>query len=139
MVLSFGRLGTRHQIQQRNTETSVPFFGETTASSRKQTLSCNVCGENENHCILSCSGFLQKSVPGRWNTAKQCRLCFRCLEVGHCGKFCPRSRQCGINGCQKLHHQLLHKLKTTRPQLNIHVAEKLCMHQRFASRCGTFY
>ena len=103
------------------------FFGETTASCRKQTLSCNVCGENENHCILSCSGFLQKSVPDRWNTAKQCRLCFRCLEVGHCGKFCPRSRQCGINGCQKLHHQLLHKLKTTRPQLNIHVAEKLCM------------
>ena len=28
---------------------------------------------------------------------------------GHLGKLCPKSRQCGQNGCQKLHHRLLHK------------------------------
>ena len=48
-------------------------------------------------------------MPERWNFAKQFRLCYRCLDEGHLGKLCPKSRQCGQNGCQKLHHWLLHK------------------------------
>ena len=35
-------------------------------------------------------------------------LCFHCLAKGHPGKSCPRSRQCGQNGCQESHHRLLH-------------------------------
>ena len=45
----------------------------------------------------------------RWKLAKQFRLCYRCLVEGHLGKLCPKSRQCGQNGCQKLHHRLFHK------------------------------
>ena len=34
---------------------------------------------------------------------------------GHLGKLCPKSRQCGLNGCQKLHHRLLHKTDYLSP------------------------
>ena len=34
---------------------------------------------------------------------------------GHLGKVCPKSRQCGLNGRQKLHHQLLHKTDNLSP------------------------
>ena len=34
---------------------------------------------------------------------------------GHLGKLCPKSRQCGLNGCQKLHHRLLHKTDNLSP------------------------
>ena len=34
---------------------------------------------------------------------------------GHLGKLCPKSRQCGLNGYQKLHHRLLHKTDNLSP------------------------
>ena len=34
---------------------------------------------------------------------------------GHLEKLCPKSRQCGLNGCQKLHHRLLHKTDNLLP------------------------
>ena len=91
-----------------NYDESRTFFGETGAiqSLQKQIL-CRLCGAN--HCIWQCQKYIQKSVPERWNFAKQFRLCYRCLVEGHLGKLCPKSRQCGLNGCQKLHHRLLHK------------------------------
>ena len=54
-------------------------------------------------------------IPERWNFAKQFPLCYRCLVEGHLGHLCPKSRQCGQNGCQKLHHQLLHKTDNLSP------------------------
>ena len=47
--------------------------------------------------------------------AKHNQLCFRCLAQGHQGKACPRSRQCGKDGCTDLHHRLLHFNGSTRP------------------------
>ena len=91
------------------------FFGETNANHNINGCPCKVCGEN--HDIWSCAKFIQQSVPGRWNIAKQCQLCFRCLAEGHHGKSCKQSQHCGINCCQKLHHRMLHKCETTRPQL----------------------
>ena len=92
------------------------FFGDTSASRSVQKLSCKVCGKK--HGVWSCADFIQKSVPDRWNIAKQFQLCFRCLAVGHHGKSCPRSRQCGLNECQQLHHTLLHKSESRLPQLH---------------------
>ena len=91
-----------------NCDESRTFFGETGAirSLQKQIL-CRLCGAN--HYIWQCKKYLKKSVPERWNFAKQFRLCYRCLMEGHLGKLCSKSRQCGLNGCQKLHHRLLHK------------------------------
>ena len=37
------------------------------------------------------------------------QLCYRCLGEGHYGKLCPNSRTCGKNGCQGIHHRLLHQ------------------------------
>ena len=79
----------------------------------KQIL-CSLSGAN--HSIWQCQKYLQKGVPERWNFAKQFRLCYRCLTEGHIGKLCPKSRQFGQNGCQKLHHRLLHKTDILSPR-----------------------
>ena len=97
-----------------NYDESRTYIGETGAirSLQKQIL-CRLCGAN--HCIWQCQKYLQKSVPERWNFAKQFRLCYRCLVGGHLGRLCPKSRQCRLNGCQKLHHRLLHKTDNLSP------------------------
>lgn len=85
---------------------SRTFFGDTTDDRSIQQLSCRICGAP--HGIWKCQEFIQKSVSDRWNVAKLLHLCFRCLAEGHPGKSCPRSNQCGQNGCQESHHRLLH-------------------------------
>ena len=72
----------------------------------QEQILCSLCGAN--HCIWKCQKYLQKSVPERWKFGKLLRLCYRCISEGHLGNVCPKSRQCGQNGCQKLHHRLLH-------------------------------
>ena len=44
---------------------------------------------------------------------KRFQLCYRCLAEGHHGKSCQRTRQCGKNGCHKVHHRLLHRHQDT--------------------------
>ena len=47
----------------------------------------------------------------RWRVAKDKKLCFRCLSSNHQGKHCFQSRDCGIDGCKRSHHKLLHLLE----------------------------
>ena len=82
------------------------FFGEIVSIDSKENISCDVCGDN--HTILNCSKFERMSVPVRWETAKRLNLCYRCLDKGHIGKSCERSRACRLGGCRKLHNKLLH-------------------------------
>ena len=82
------------------------FFGKIVSIVSKENISCDVCGDN--HTILNCSKFEKMSVPVRWETAKRLNLCYHCLDKGHRGKSCERSRVCGRGGCQKLHNKLLH-------------------------------
>ena len=82
------------------------FFGEMIDHCSIKNTPCQVCCRD--HKIWTCQKFMEKTVSGRWDTAKRCKLCFRCLGDGHIGKACRRSRPCGQNGCQKLHHVLLH-------------------------------
>ena len=49
-----------------------------------------------------------------WEKAKELKLCFRCLGHDHVGGSCKRSRVCGIQGCTRTHHRLLH----TKPESN---------------------
>ena len=44
-----------------------------------------------------------------WDCAKRLKLCFRCLGEGPIGQHCCRKRVCGLNGCQEVHHRLLHQ------------------------------
>ena len=48
-------------------------------------------------------------IPKRWDCAKRLKLCFRCLGEGHVGQHCCQTRVCGLNGCQEVHHRLLHQ------------------------------
>ena len=91
------------------------FFGEF-KNIRKQKWLCQECGRQ--HGIWNCQDFLYKKVAERRNTAKRLQLCFRCLAEGHQGKLCPRSRQCGQGGCEKLHHRLLHKPGNAKAKSN---------------------
>ena len=83
------------------------FFGDKKDYRSMKKFHCQVCGAE--HGIWKCQTFVEKSVAERWNLAKRFHLCFRCLAEGHSGKTCPRSRQCGQNGCKELHHRLLHR------------------------------
>ena len=53
--------------------------------------------------------FTQRSLRDRWNLARRLQLCFRCLGDNHQGDSCPRSRTCGLDGCEDMHHRLPHK------------------------------
>ena len=89
---------------QRNTRT---FFGDSRHNRTKMTQCCQACGAD--HQIWTCQVFKQKCISDKWDIAKCCQLCFRCLAEGHSGRKCPRSRQCDQNGCKALHYRLLHQ------------------------------
>ncbi|XP_064633630.1 uncharacterized protein LOC135491588 [Lineus longissimus] len=73
----------------------------------KYTRSCNVCGSE--HGAWECDSFRAMSVDLRWKTAKEKKLCYRCLSGnGHRAEKCPRTHQCKIDGCKQTHHRLLH-------------------------------
>ncbi|XP_035714129.1 uncharacterized protein LOC118438289 [Folsomia candida] len=68
---------------------------------------CPCCRSN-NHKLHACRDFADKPTDERWELVKNCHLCFRCLSSGHAVKDCKFPRACGIDGCQKPHHKLLH-------------------------------
>ena len=78
---------------------------------------CCVC--TGNHSLLKCEVFQKLSVDERWQTVKRLGLCFRCLADNHHGKSCPRSKQCGINGCTGTHQNLLHYDRTPPAQFRL--------------------
>ena len=92
------------------------FFSEAESGRNTKKAPCLDCGKN--HGIWNCSDFKQKKVTDRLNFAKHNQLCFRCLGQDHQGKTCPRSRQCGQDGCTDLHHRLLHKPGSTKSNLD---------------------
>ena len=101
---------TERHILFQETTTSERSFGETGDDGRRvKSIVCQVC--KEPHKIWNCQQFAEKSETERWNLAKLFQLCFRCLAASHVGKKCPRSRPCGYDGCQELHHKLLHRLR----------------------------
>ena len=82
------------------------FFIRTGACQPQLIQPCQV--RRQKHIIWQCKVFKQEDVLERWNIAKRFQLCYRCLAEGHRRKSCQRTRQCGKNGCHKVHHRLLH-------------------------------
>ena len=72
-----------------------------------------MCGSS--HGAWNCAKFIHLSLSDRWDTAKELKMCFRCLGDNHFGRSCLTSRQCGQNGCNELHHKLLHYSERKRP------------------------
>uniref|UniRef100_A0A1I8JCV3 DNA-directed DNA polymerase n=1 Tax=Macrostomum lignano TaxID=282301 RepID=A0A1I8JCV3_9PLAT len=63
---------------------------------------------------VKCPAFGKLSAENRWKAAQEVKACFRCLGHGHIGMNCRRGGKCGVDGCRKFHHRLLHS--TTRSE-----------------------
>ena len=73
---------------------------------------CKACSGK--HPIWKCEIFGGWTAQRRWDFAKKCGLCFRCLREDHFGKTCSRDRGCTAEGCKKRHHSLLHYENATQ-------------------------
>ena len=68
---------------------------------------CKRCWKT-NHRLIDCYKFLDDTVKQRWNLAKECNLCFQCLDDFHPGKTCKSKGICNAENCTRNHHPLLH-------------------------------
>ena len=93
--------------RMRNFHTAV--IGNRTRHMRSP---CSFC-QNLDHGVWFCKQFHDKGVDDRWQFAKERKLCFRCLATDHRGKDCRKARRCGIEGCPRNHHRLLHGLENS--------------------------
>ena len=67
-----------------------------------------VLGDEKCHKKHSCPKFKEFSVLERLAKVKERGLCFR-LFGRHWANKCRCTKQCGVNGCIRLHHELLHR------------------------------
>ncbi len=80
---------------------------ERDSRSKGEAGSCLIC-KQKGHTAPQCKQFLQAGPDERYQMVKENRLCFCCLDK-HLVRQCSRKVQCGQDGCQKLHHKMLHK------------------------------
>ncbi|XP_055614693.1 uncharacterized protein LOC129761014 [Uranotaenia lowii] len=73
---------------------------------------CTICAGNCS-ALENCQKFKALRLNQRWDAIKQKNLCRKCLNR-HNGS-CRQQKQCGVNGCNYLHHPLLHNNKAKRP------------------------
>ena len=66
---------------------------------------CPSCGGG-GHQTANCSTFKKLCVDARWKEVKEKQLCGRCLTAH--SRWPCRGEVCGLNGCQRRHHRLLH-------------------------------
>jgi hypothetical protein len=91
-------------------------------ASEPQKEGCPLCRKT-NHKLSECRRFAAKDLNGRWETVKKVRWCSSCLDGRHWFKECELLSKCGKDGCQKEHHQLLHKnqeLQEKPAEINAH-------------------
>ncbi|XP_055838145.1 uncharacterized protein LOC129906408 [Episyrphus balteatus] len=78
---------------------------------------CVKCGKSV-HVLSDCEAFKAMKVDERFEFAKNNAICFRCLDpVPHKWNRCSQRKFCGIEGCSKHHHPLLH-LTAPRSSIN---------------------
>ena len=70
-----------------------------------------VMGDTKFHKLQNCPKFKALSVYQRLEKVKECGLCFRCFGR-HWANRCGSTKRCGVNGCVRLHNELLHRLPT---------------------------
>ncbi|KAL0810721.1 hypothetical protein ABMA28_010045 [Loxostege sticticalis] len=83
-----------------------------------KTPRCTIC--KGQHFVTDCTKMKEADNNGRWNLAKEYRLCFRCLRYKASDHNC-RTKPCMVRGCKKTHHPLLHydKLPDTKKETEI--------------------
>jgi len=107
-ISSIGLSSQSHTRRSAPSAVGMSYFGNNTTAS-----SCECCGGS--HRLWKCQNFAQMDVADRWQLAKDKKLCFRCLGSTHNGSTCSRSRPCGLDGCNRVHHRLLHGTNNSHP------------------------
>jgi len=70
-------------------------------------LRCLACDTISKHALENCKEFKGFSAEARWDFIKKHRLCGSCFG-SHKFHKCFRRKKCGIDGCSREHHVLLH-------------------------------
>ena len=113
------------QFSRFEKQKSKDIFGEARKDRTVDKTSCHAC--NGAHAIRRCQKFAKKGPTEGWRIAERVQICYRCLSVRHYGNKCPNSLPCGVNGCQKLHHRLLHQTSMTSASGRLEHTELKCV------------
>ena len=104
-----------------NNNTSLATYGQNTedasAESKGRNLSCVLC--KGTHHLERCHKFRAQNLQQRRDLVKSKRVCHACLSPGHFVKNCRGARMCGVEGCQRRHHPLLHSSEVIPPNNKI--------------------
>ena len=84
-------------------------------SASKPVFACPLCSGH--HGIGRCDKWREATVEKRWDLAKEHKVCYRCLYIGHLGKTCKSAKKCGVDGCTKTHHKSLHRV-SSNPEIS---------------------
>ncbi|XP_046855980.1 uncharacterized protein LOC124449080 [Xenia sp. Carnegie-2017] len=76
------------------------------SESKGRNLSCVLC--KGTHHLERCHKFRAQNLQQRQDLVKTHKVCHACLSPGHFVKDCRGARICGVEGCQRRHHPLLH-------------------------------
>ena len=68
--------------------------------------SCPLC--NAGHQLSSCNKFKEQDPTKRSEIVKELNCCYRCFDSRHLSSACEKTDACGVEGCKRLHHPLLH-------------------------------
>ena len=93
------------------TKAQLRSYGRTPFLGKK--LGCQDC-VNLKHKPQDCEAFKKLSAVQRSIFIRNSGLCFHCLEAKHLVRDCKvkEGEKCGIDSCDRYHHQLLHSIKT---------------------------
>ncbi|XP_063381137.1 uncharacterized protein LOC134667644 [Cydia fagiglandana] len=71
---------------------------------------CRYC--NNKHKLTECEEFKSLSLDDKWIWLREAKICSKCLvSKSHRWKSC-RIDRCGVDGCERFHHPLLHSATT---------------------------
>ena len=71
-----------------------------------------IMNDSQQHNLWECPKFLSMNVENRLKEVRGHGLCFSCLGRRHWSSQCRLKKKCGVNGCSKSHHALLHSVPT---------------------------
>ena len=94
------------------------------------SLKCWLC--KNNHRLMGCSSFKNKSISERRHFVKESKLCFNCLSKTHIVKDCKSSFICREQNCDKEHHTLLHEPPNVN--LNNNLISDLCTENEYLQK-----
>ena len=74
---------------------------------------CEHC-KKSGHKIWECEIFVSLGVKARWASARDNKLCMRCLGPNHMARDCKVRFLCDVDKCGQHHHHLLHPTEVSK-------------------------